>query len=247
MSTGQQHPAGDVIADAAEQLGTGRWAAQEALEAGVPAMGMAAAIFARSASQKATARRALRRAGLLPGHAVAPPDQGTALDDIRSALTAGQIIAYAEGFDTIAAISETNAWNVDLDTVARIWQRGSIVRAQMLGCLRAAFRRSEHPGSLLADSDIAGILSEAVEGWRRAVVMAIGVQIPVPGMAAGLSYYDTLRAHRLPTALIQAQRDYIGSHTYRRVDKQGTFHTIWYAEPDELTSSCTPGTNGQTV
>jgi len=47
------------------------------------------------------------------------------------------------------------------------------------------------------------------------------------GMSTALAYYDAYRSARLPANLIQAQRDYFGAHTYRRLDREGIFHTQW--------------------
>jgi 6-phosphogluconate dehydrogenase len=55
-------------------------------------------------------------------------------------------------------------------------------------------------------------------------------------MMAALAYFDSLRHAWLPANLIQAQRDYFGSHTYERVDQKGTFHTKW-AGKDAISES----------
>src|SRR5688500_16754091 len=91
-------PLVDVIVDQAEQKGTGRWTSQDALDLGVPLTGITEAVFARSLSalrdQRAAASKTL--AGPTPGQA-----QGadSLVDDIRAALYAGKVVAYAQGFE----------------------------------------------------------------------------------------------------------------------------------------------------
>jgi 6-phosphogluconate dehydrogenase len=51
--------------------------------------------------------------------------------------------------------------------------------------------------------------------------------VPVSAFASALAYFDSYRSAQLPANLTQAQRDYFGAHTYRRVDQPGVFHTEW--------------------
>jgi 6-phosphogluconate dehydrogenase len=220
----------DVVLDQAEQKGTGRWTVQVALDLGVPVSGIAEAVFARSLSGHAGLRAAAR--GLPgPGRDQAVPD-GFA-DDVERALYASKIVAYAQGFHQIRAGSDEYGWGIDLGALATIWRGGCIIRAVFLDRIRAAFDADPHLPTLLTAPYFADALGEAQPAWRRVVATAAEAGIPVPGFAAALSYYDSLRAERLPANLIQAQRDYFGAHTYRRTDRDGVFHTGWAQDRTE--------------
>jgi 6-phosphogluconate dehydrogenase len=228
-ATGQ--PFVDVVADTAEQKGTGRWTVQSALELGVPVNAIAEAVFARSTSGNARLREAARSALSGPQHRPVD-DVGQLVEDVRAALWASKVIAYTQGLDELRAASDTYGWDVDLVTVAKIWRAGCIIRARLLERVRQAYARRDLP-TLLAAPDIAQELGECQDGWRRVVGLAASRGIAVPGFSSALAYYDTVRRDRLPAALIQGLRDFFGAHTYRRVDREGVFHTLWSDERTE--------------
>jgi len=217
----------DVVLDQAEQKGTGRWTVQSALDLGVPVTGIAEATFARAISGGVTQRSAAR--GVLPADAspLEVTDRAAFIEDVRQALYASKVVAYAQGFDQIAAGSETYGWNIDRGAMATIWRGGCIIRARFLNRIREAFDRDGALPTLLVDPAFTDVLRAGVAAWRRVVAGAARAGIPVPAFGSSLSYYDALRAERLPAALIQAQRDFFGAHTYRRTDRPGSFHTEW--------------------
>ncbi len=222
----------DIVADAAEQKGTGRWTVQTALDLGTPVSGIAEAVFARSLSGHAEARAAVRAvAGTTSGSAIAAPDDVPAfVESVRRALYASKIVSYAQGFDMLRAGSIEFGWDLDMGTIATIWRGGCIIRAAFLDRITAAYAAEPDLVSLLAAADFAGALSAADAAWRSAVTAGIAAGVPTPGFAAALASYDALRRDRLPAALVQGQRDLFGAHTYRRVDRDGSFHVRWAAE-----------------
>jgi 6-phosphogluconate dehydrogenase len=221
----------DVVADAAEQKGTGRWTVQMALELGVPTNAIAEAVFARSASGHTRLREAARSA--LSGPEGGPVDDPKQLvEDVRAALWASKVVAYAQGLDELRAASEAYDWGIDVATVARIWRAGCIIRARLLERIRQAYAGGDLP-SLLAEPGVARELGQSQDGWRRAVTLAANLGVPVPGFGSALAYYDTVRRERLPAALVQGLRDFFGAHTYRRVDRDGVFHTLWSEDRSE--------------
>jgi 6-phosphogluconate dehydrogenase len=121
-------------------------------------------------------------------------------------------------------------WDLDLGQIATIWRGGCIIRAAFLDKIRAAYENNAELPTLLTDEDFSKDLADAQEAWRNVIATATQIGIPVPGFSAALSYYDALRAERLPAALIQGLRDFFGAHTYRRTDREGSFHTLWAAE-----------------
>ena len=225
-------PLVDVIVDAAGQKGTGRWTAINGLELGVPVTGIAESVFARALSS-ATAQRQVAQAGELPAGEVAADiaalgiDKQEFVEDVRRALYAAKLIAYSQGFDEIKAGSEEYGWGVDPRDLATIWRGGCIIRAKFLDRIRAAYDANPELDALILDPYFKGELAGLVDSWRRVIVAATQLGQPVPVFASSLSYYDSLRATRLPAALIQGQRDFFGAHTFRRTDKPGSFHIEW--------------------
>ena len=226
-------PLVDVILDAAGSKGTGVWTVQSALDLGTPVSGIAEAVFARSLSSQAA-----QRAGA-PEYSAGDSvweidDQGAFIEDVRQALYASKIVAYAQGFDAIRAGAIENNWDINLGEVAKIWRGGCIIRAQFLNRISDAYKQDSKLLSLLFDGYFIKAIEDAATAWRQVVSKASLAGIPVPAFASSLSYFDGLRAERLPAALVQGQRDFFGAHTYKRVDMPGTFHTLWSGDKSEI-------------
>ena len=215
----------DAILDEAGQKGTGRWTVVEALELSVAAPTLAAAVDARVLS----AGRGLR---LRAADTIAPPrgkgDVDLEVDDLRAALYASKIASYTQGLQLLATASRARDYGTDLAEVARIWTAGCIIRAELLGRIREAMSATPPPELLALDPTFARVLQERVAPWRKVVAAASRAGIAVPGLSASLAWLETLTTHRGSAYLIQAQRDYFGSHTYQRVDRPGeAVHTEW--------------------
>jgi len=230
-ATGQ--PFVDVVLDQAEQKGTGRWTVQSALDLGVPVSGIAEAVFARALSGHAEQRAAARDLrGPEPGWSVREADQF--VDNVRQALYASKVVAYAQGFDQITAGSAEYSWDIDRGAMATIWRGGCIIRAKFLDRIRQAYDDVPDLPSLLVAPYFRDVVGASQEAWRQVVAGAARVGVPVPGFATALSYYDGLRQQRLPAALVQGLRDFFGAHTYRRADRPGVFHTLWSDDRSEI-------------
>jgi len=229
-------PLVDVILDQAGAKGTGAWTVQSALDLGIPVSGIAEAVFARSLSSKPAQRAA---AADLPG----PAEEWTVTDvdafveDVRRALYASKIVAYSQGFDEIRAGAAEYDWNIDLGAVSKIWRGGCIIRAQFLNRIAEAYDTEADLPVLLTAPYFVEALQRAQTAWREVVATSARVGIPAPAFSSSLSYYDGLRADRLPAALVQGQRDFFGAHTYKRVDKDGTFHTLWSGDRSEISAT----------
>ncbi len=229
----------DLVVDQAEQKGTGRWTVQNALDLGVPITGIAEATFARALSGSLPQRAAAR--GKLPAHTAEWDirDRDAFVEDVRQALYASKVVAYSQGFDQIAAASSEYGWDIDRGAMARIWRGGCIIRARFLNRITEAYARDAELPLLLADDYFVDAVGNCLAAWRRVVAGAAQNAIPTPAFSSSLAYYDGIRAERLPAALIQAQRDFFGAHTYRRVDKAGSFHTEWTADRSETSLEAT--------
>ena len=225
-------PLVDVILDQAGAKGTGAWTVQTALSLGVPVSGIAEATFARSLSSRPEQRAA---ASDLPGpSSFTPSDEAAFIEDVRLALYASKIVAYSQGFDEIKAGAAEYGWSIDLGAVSKIWRGGCIIRAQFLNRIAEAYAESPELPLLMTAPYFAEVFGRAQEAWRRVVVAAAEAGIPAPAFSSSLSYYDGIRAERLPAALVQGQRDFFGAHTYRRIDREGTFHTLWSGDRTEI-------------
>ena len=214
----------DAILDRAGQKGTGRWTVQAALDLGVAIPTIAAAVDARVMSAGRELRVAAEGVFGRPAEALA----GVTVGDVADALYASKIASYAQGFAMLAQASEAHGYGTDLAEVARIWTAGCIIRARFLGRVAAAFRVEPAPELLALAPDFAADLMRRTPAWRRVVSAATAAGIAVPGLAASLTWFDTLTTARGSASLIQAQRDYFGSHTYERLDAPGVaVHTDW--------------------
>jgi 6-phosphogluconate dehydrogenase len=149
------------------------------------------------------------------------------IDDLRDALYAARVCAYAQGMALIRAGSDRYDWRINLAEIGRIWKGGCIIRARLLDPVRHAFGRDPGLVNLLLDPEISDGVSRAQAGWRRTVSRAVEAGIPMLAHTTALGYFDSYRTARLPQSLTQAQRDAFGAHTYERVDRPGSVHSEW--------------------
>ncbi|PSC67084.1 5 -3 exoribonuclease 1, partial [Micractinium conductrix] len=221
----------DKVQDKTGMKGTGKWTIQQAAELSVAAPTMEAALDARFLSglkdERVAAEAVYASVGVQPPAAgAAAVDKQQLIADVRAALYASKVCSYAQGYNIIRSKSQEQAWDIDLGSLARIWKGGCIIRAGFLDRIKQAYLRDPALPNLLVDPDFAKDLGERQAAWRRVVQLAVGAGIAVPGITSSLSYFDTYRRGRLPANLVQAQRDFFGSHTYERTDgKEGWFHT----------------------
>jgi 6-phosphogluconate dehydrogenase len=199
---------------------------QNAFDIGAPIPTVNAAVESRILSalkaERVAASRVLR--GPTPQ---ARRDRGPLVAAAREALYASKITSYAQGLAMFRLASEAYGYDIDPGTVAKIWRAGCIIRASLLGDIRQAFARDPTLVNLLLDEAFRDAVAARQDGWRHAVKEAVDLGIPIPALSDSLAYYDAYRSARLPANLTQAQRDFFGAHTYRRVDREGTFHTDW--------------------
>ena len=225
----------DAIEDEAEQKGTGRWTSQSALDLGVPLTGITEAVFARILSSQKDER--VKAADILSGPAEAhvhyAQDRGL-VDDVRDALYASKIVAYAQGFEHLRAGSKEYGWDLDMGALATIWRGGCIIRAQFLDRIRDAYAENAGLQNLMLAPFFQEALASSQSAWRRVVTHAVDRGVAVPAFSSSLAYYDGYRRARGPANLIQGLRDYFGAHTYHRVDREGAFHTRWAQDGTEV-------------
>ena len=226
-------PLVDMIRDAAGMKGTGTWTVQSALDLGTPVNTIAESVFARAISSSPELRAAARAALHGPDRGIRVADRDVFVEQVRQALWASKVVAYAQGLDEIRMAAAEYGWSIDIAEVARIWRAGCIIRARLLERIRSEYAAGNLVTLLEAPSIVAG-LTEAQEGWRTVVAEAVRAGVPVPGFSAALAHYDQARAPRLNAALTQGLRDYFGAHTYRRIDDEGAFHINWSTDGAEV-------------
>lgn len=222
----------DLVLDAARQKGTGAWTCQDAMRLKVPVPSIDAAVAMRNVSAQRDERRSA--AGLLRGPRASwdgSPKAG--MDRLENALYASMVISFAQGMDLLAHASQACGYELCLADVARIWRGGCIIRAAMLHDIHSAFDKDPGIANLMVAEPFRDSLRTCQSDLRWTVKTAMGIGLPVPTLAAGLGYFDAYRTARLPANLIQAQRDYFGSHTYERTDRSGRFHTDWQSCPGD--------------
>ncbi|HBG78966.1 MAG TPA: phosphogluconate dehydrogenase (NADP(+)-dependent, decarboxylating) [Phycisphaerales bacterium] len=228
----------DLILDTAGQKGTGKWTAIAALDNGQPLTLIGEAVFARCLSALKDERVAASK--ILKG----PKPKFTGnkkafVKDLQAALYASKIVSYAQGYQLMRAAAAEYKWNLNNGGIALMWRGGCIIRSAFLGKIKEAFDNNPNLVNLLLDPFFKAAMDKAQKSWRRVVIGAVEMGIPMPAISAALAYYDGYRHSRLPANLLQAQRDYFGAHTYERVDKKRGefFHTNWTGKGGSTTAN----------
>ncbi len=217
----------DVILDEAANKGTGKWTSQSSLDLGEPLSLITESVFARYLSSLKSQRVAASKVLSGPQAQAFTGDKAEFIEKVRRALYLGKSVSYAQGFSQLRAASEENNWNLHYGEIAKIFRAGCIIRAQFLQKITDAYATDANIANLLLDPYFKNIADEYQQALRDVVSYAIQNGIPTPTFSAAIAYYDSYRSEVLPANLIQAQRDYFGAHTYKRIDKDGVFHTEW--------------------
>ncbi len=222
----------DKILDVAGSKGTGMMTVKEAAERGISAPTIASALFERYISGEKDMR--MRAAAMMPGPAFdwSSVDKEQLVSDLRDALFCSKLVAYAQGLQLIHQASVEFNWGINLGECARIWKGGCIIRAKILDKIKQAFSKEGGLTHLLLDPEFAQELVKRQTAWRRVVGLAVATGVSIPALTSSLEYFDSFRSQRLPMNLLQAQRDFFGSHTFERVDQPRgkAFHCRWTSE-----------------
>jgi 6-phosphogluconate dehydrogenase len=220
------NPLVEMILDQAAQKGTGKWSTQSALDIGSPSPTIAMAVFARVIS--ALKEERVRAHRVLSGpDGQMDVDRAQFLQDLFEAVQITVLSAYAQGFRQLQDASRERGYDLDLAEVARVWMAGCIIRARSLTGMATAFRNDPKLPLLLLVDPFRGVWEEGQDGLRRVIGQAHAHGIPIPTIDSAIDFVDGYRSARLPANMIQAQRDFFGAHTYKRIDKEGVFHTTW--------------------
>ncbi len=217
----------DKILDKAKQKGTGKWTSQSAMDLGIPIPTIDAAVSMRGISSQKVNR--LRAAETFPDEhfELAGIDTNVLVDQLQDSLYLAFIVTYAQGFSQLSEASLEFDYELDMERIAKIWRGGCIIRADLLEDIRKAFDEDPQIPNLLLSNVFKTEIQRTQNSLRNILKLALDYNIPTLALSSALNYFDAMRTGRLPLNLVQAQRDYFGSHTYERIDKGGTFHTDW--------------------
>ena len=231
-------PLVDKILDTAGQKGTGKWTVMSSQDLGIPITLIAEAVYARMISALKEERVAASKKLRGPQPTI-KGDRNKIVEEIRKALYASKIVSYAQGYMLMRAAAQQFGWKLDYGAIALMWRGGCIIRSVFLGKIKEAFEKNSKLPNLVLDPFFRKALNGSHRAWRNVVALAVKKGIPVPALSTALAFYDGYRTERLPTNLLQAQRDYFGAHTYERLDQpRGQFfHTNWTGRGGDTASS----------
>lgn len=230
-------PLVEKILDKAGQKGTGKWFSVNSFDLGIPVTLIAEAVYARSLSALKDERVAASK--VLPGTTAKFSGEKLAfIEDVRCALLASKVVSYTQGFMCMREAAKEYGWDLNYGNIALMWRGGCIIRSVFLDNIKAAFEKNHDLPNLLLDQYFTSAIAKSQPSWRRAVMLGIELGIPLPAFSSALAFYDGYRCEKLPANLLQAQRDYFGAHTYKRLDTPGdkTFHTNWNGRGGDVAS-----------
>ena len=232
-------PMVDKILDTAGQKGTGKWTAISALDLGMPVTLIGESVFARCLSALKDERVLASKVLEGPKKVKTISEKKEFIEDVRRALYCSKMISYAQGYMLLRAVEKDQGWNLNLGGIALMWRGGCIIRSVFLGNIKAAYDKNPKLMNLLMDEFFSNVLNKYQWSWRKTVIHAIEIGVPMPAFSTALAFYDGYRSERLPANLLQAQRDFFGAHTYERVDKpRGEFfHTNWTGRGGRVSST----------
>lgn len=227
------NPLVDMILDKAGQKGTGTWTAINSLEVGCPTPTIAQSVYARSLSSLKARRLIGAQCLKARTQPVDKTDLSTLINELHDALYCAKLCAYAQGFDLMNATSMQQNWSLNFVDIAKGWRAGCIIRATFLQDIANAYQQTPTLDNLLFAKHFAQQLENRQLSWRKTVSNSSLHGISMPGISSALSYFDSMRCETLPANLLQAQRDFFGSHTYSRIDQPESekYHVEWSQSP----------------
>ncbi|WP_018610897.1 NADP-dependent phosphogluconate dehydrogenase [Segetibacter koreensis] len=230
---GTDHLLVDDIKDEARAKGTGKWTSQVAMDLETPITTIDTAVAMRDLSKYKQLREKAATLYSTEETQLDNDNTDTIVAELEKAFFFSMIITYSQGMHLLQKASKDFQYNLNLDEIAKIWRGGCIIRSLFLNDIFNAYQKDPSLQHLLLDGKVKELIAEALPGARSIVSKATAAGIAMPAYASSLSYFDAFRSKRMPSNLIQAQRDYFGAHTYELIGKEGVFHTQWLAENEE--------------
>ncbi|WP_343189164.1 NADP-dependent phosphogluconate dehydrogenase [Buchnera aphidicola (Chaitoregma tattakana)] len=217
----------DLISDVARNKGTGKWVCQNALDLEAPLSLITESVLYRYISSLQDERNKASKILYGPKGLHIINNKTNFIEDLRRSLYFSKIISYAQGFSQLYLISIKNKWNLNYENIAKIFRSGCIIRAKFLNNIVNAYKKNKDLKNLLLDEYFSEVLCKYQNSLRNIISISVNSGLSIPAFCSAISYYDSYRSKKLSSNLIQAQRDFFGSHGYERIDSLGTFHTIW--------------------
>jgi len=227
---GTDHLLIDDIKDEARAKGTGKWTSQVAMDLQAPIPTVDSAVSMRDLSKYKKLRVEAAKLYSKEAPQLSVADTGQFLTELEQAFYFSMIISYAQGMHLLTNASAEYKYDLKLAEIAKIWRAGCIIRSQFLYDIYNAYTKDNGLAHLLLDEGVQKLVNDTAPGIRSVLSKTIAAGIAAPAYTASLSYFDALRSARMPSNLIQAQRDYFGAHTYELIGKEGVFHTQWTAK-----------------
>ncbi|WMC19732.1 MAG: NADP-dependent phosphogluconate dehydrogenase [Enterobacteriaceae bacterium PC38] len=217
----------DVISDEANNKGTGKWMCEEALNLKEPLNLIMQSVFMRYISNMKKQRLKASKILKCSENKYKIKNKINFIKKIKQSLYFSKIISYAQGFSQLTKASKKNKWNLNYSNIAKIFRSGCIIKAKLLQNITNSYIKNPNIKNILLTKYFSNIINNYQNSLRDVIIFSIRLGIPIPVFNASISYYDSYRCANLSTNLIQAQRDYFGAHTYKRIDKNGIYHTKW--------------------
>lgn len=215
------------IRDEARAKGTGKWTCQEARNLNLPIPIIDIAVSMRDLSKYKDLR--IKASKLYSGTSdlnYKNPDPQY-IEILEEAYYFAMVTAYTQGMHLLYMANNEYGYDLNLHLIAKIWRGGCIIRSAFLEDIYAAYQNDPNLEHLFLEDSIQSTITKSIPGIRKVVSDAVTHGISVPAFSSAISYFDNFRRDNMPTNLIQAQRDYFGSHTYELRSKEGFFHTEW--------------------
>lgn len=216
----------DMILDKAGSKGTGKWTSQDAMDLPVPIPTIDMAVSMRELSVYKDERVAIA-AVYQPTIKTISGNKEKYIQQLHDALYCATTICYAQGLSMLNKASAELKMDIPLQDVVRIWRGGCIIRSASLEIFTAAFKKDKQLSNILLNKKVASLIKKKQVALRKIIQQATAAKVPIAALMSSLAYFDAYCSERMPTNLIQAQRDFFGAHTYQRIDKEGSFHTDW--------------------
>lgn len=214
-------PLVEKILDVAANKGTGNWTTIATAELGVPSTLIANALFARFTSSFKTQRQ---KVAAIFKHSTEV--QTMEVTDLLKAYHFARIINHYQGFQLISEAAKTYQWNIVLSELARVWTNGCIIKSDLMKKLVPLLKESN---DLLDAPSLQNELLLLKPIANKVVAQCILSEIPTSSLSESVNFLNQLKTDRSAANIIQAQRDYFGAHTYKRIHDplQKNHHTIW--------------------
>ena len=215
----------DLIKPFANNKGTGKLTIETSFELGISAPSIYAAYDARVQSNAGdTWRKATNQnEDTMLEH---DPSFNKVINEsnLSKALYFGRVAAMVQGLKIIHKYSEVNGLSINYSAIFNNWSGGCIIRSQMLDELLEINKTAE---DFLKSESLHNLLKDNLSVVKDVVSSSISNNISLPVLSSSLSWYLNLSSDSNPSNLIQAQRDYFGSHTVQLLDSEEYIHIDW--------------------